>query len=171
MNIQQPETDMTTEPKRRGRPPRQEVEQTRRKKRGGVIGQRLGVAMSQLDLNKYKYRWINDDPRRLFDKTKEDDWDIVHQSGGIVKDDADDMGSAVSVVVGVAPDGSALRAYLCRKPIDYYREDQRMKSEELDKQLADLKRGYGRGGAALGDYVPNEGISMRQEGVQIRRGN
>lgn len=149
------------EPKRRGRPPRVEQEQQRRRKRGGVVGQRLGVSMSQLDLEKFKYRWINDDPVRLFEKTKEDDWDIVRQSGGVVKDDATDLGNAVSVVVGVAPDGSALRAYLCRKPIGYYQEDQRMKSEELDKQLADLKRGVGRNGDALGDYVPNDGISIR----------
>ena len=148
-------------PKRRGRPPRAEQEQKRRRRRTGVTGQRLGVAMSALDLEKFKYRWVNDSPARIFAMTKEDDWSIVHQSGGVVKEDATDLGSAVSTVVGTAPDGSALLAYLCRKPIDFYREDQRMKSEELDQQLAGLKRGFDRHGSALGDYVPNEGISIR----------
>ncbi len=145
----------------RGRKPRAEQQQQRRKKRGGLSGQRMAVNMSMLDLEKYTYRWVNDTPARMFMMTKEDDWDIVHQDGGTVKADADDMGSAVSIVVGTAPDGSALKAYLCRKPIDFYREDQRIKADDLDKQLAELRRGNARDGSALGDYVPNDGISIR----------
>jgi len=133
----------------------------RRRNRSGVTGQRLGVAMAMLDFERFKYRWVNDVPARLFAMTKEDEWDIVTQDGGSVKDDTPDLGSAVSQIVGTAPDGSALRAYLCRKPIKYWREDQRMKSAELDKQLADLRRGRSRDGDANGDYVPHDGISIR----------
>jgi hypothetical protein len=159
MNTSAPE--IVAEEPRRGRKPRSEEVTERRRNRSGVSGQRLGVAMSQLDFEKFKYRWVNDTPARLFAMTREDDWDIVQQDGGSVKDDAADLGSAVSQIVGTAPDGSALKAYLCRKPIAYWREDQRMKSAELDKQLSDLRRGRDRAGQANGDYVPNDGISIR----------
>lgn len=143
------------------REPRADQEQERRRKRGGVTGQRLGVAMSMLDFKEYAYRWVNDHPARIYAMTKEDDWDIVQQDGGKVKENATDLSGAVSQIVGTAPDGSALKAYLCRKPLKYFEADQRSKSEALDQQLAELMRGNARDGSALGDYVPNSGISIR----------
>lgn len=147
------------EPKRGPGRPRKEETQQRRKQRGGVIGRRLGVNESLLDFDHFAYRWINDDPARIFSKTKEDDWDLVHQDGSEIKGESDE-GSAISQVVGTKPDGSPLRAYLCRKPKPYYEEDQAEKQRELDEQLAQMRRGNARDGSSQSDYVPHGGISI-----------
>lgn len=140
---------------------RVEAEQVRRRKRDGgdLTGQRMGVLKSSLDFDKYAYRWINDLANgRLQAKTVEDDWDFVTNSG--VKDDSADLGSRVSTIVGTAADGSALRAYLCRKPKTFYDEDQADKSKELDQQVEQMRRGNDRTGGKQADYVPNEGIRV-----------
>jgi hypothetical protein len=125
---------------------------------GEMTGGRLGVLASSLDHEKYVYRWINDAPGRIHGKTQEDDWDVVMKTG--VKEDSADLGNAVSEIVGSKPDGSPLRAYLCRKPRKFYDEDQAEKNRDLDRQLADMKRGRDRSGASQADYVPHSGISM-----------
>lgn len=139
---------------------RREEVQTRRKQRGGgeLEGRRLGIVKSKLDFDNFVYRWVNDAPSRLFAKTKEDDWDVVRNDG--VKDDSADLGNAVSQIVGTAPDGSALKAYLCRKPRKFYDEDQADKSAALDAQLEQLRRGNDRSGASQSDYVPHSGIRI-----------
>lgn len=149
----------THEEKRGPGRPRKEQEQRRRKDRGGVVGQRLGVNESSLDLGRFAYRWINDKPARLYAKTKEDDWDIVHQDGSEIKEESD-LGSAVTQVVGTHPDGSPMLAYLCRKKLSWYEEDQEEKKRQLATQLSELRRGNDRSGASQGDYVPNEGIRV-----------
>ena len=153
-------TNTKTGEVRRGRPPRKEIHAERRKKRGGVHGARLGVSYDLLDFDQYAYRWINDTPggARIYEKTKNDDWDIVTQDGGILREDAQD--GAVSVVVGTNADGSPLKAYLCRKPKQWYEEDQQAKSAELDEQLDQLRRGLSRDGSSQSDYVPHSGISV-----------
>ncbi len=135
----------------------------RRREVGGgeTTGRRLGVLKSALDFNAFKYRWINANDARLMAKTKEDDWDFVTKDGG-VKDDSADMGNVVSQIVGMKPDGSALFAYLCRKPKAWWQEDQDAKQVELDKQLAQLRRGNDREGGAQSDYVPSSGITIQR---------
>lgn len=149
----------TNEPEKRGpgRPPKQ---RRRKSSHAQMTGQRLAVNESMLDKANYKYRWINDSPARIMMKTKEDDWDIVTNAGGVVKDDSTDLGNAVSAVVGSHQDGSPMRAYLCRKPKSYWDEDQSAKGAELDEQLAQLRRGMTRAGASQSDYVPNSGIRI-----------
>lgn len=146
--------DLDNKP-RRGRPPKHEraVEPERRRKRdGGVIGRRLGVADENLDFENFVYRFINDSPARLFNKTKQDDWDVVSNDGDVIEDTAD-AGNAVSRVVGAKPDGSPLLAYLCRKPKKFYEEDAARSQAELDKQLTELRRGNDRVGGSQSDYV------------------
>lgn len=143
----------------RTREARAETHERRRKARGTVLGKRLGVSEDQLDFNGFKYRWINDDPARIYEKTKNDDWDICTQDGGTVKGEA--LDGAVFHVVGANPDGSARRAYLCRKPKKFWEEDQAAKMADLDEQLAQLRRGKTRSGADQADYVPDSGISIR----------
>jgi hypothetical protein len=151
---------MTTQTRDDARVSRQEEVQRRRKTRDGgeLAGQRLGVPMSILDLERFQYHWFDDKPARLFSKTKEDDWDIVKHDGSVVE--TDDMGDAVSRIVGTAPDGSALKAYLCRKPRSFYDEDQAAKAARLDRQMAELRRGNTRDGEAQSDYIPASGISI-----------
>ena len=134
--------------------------QARRKQRDGgeISGKRMAVAESKLDHRKFVYRWINDEPSRMFALTKEDDWDIVPNDG--VKDDAADMSTAVTTVVGTKPDGSPLLAYLCRKLRTYYDEDQAGKSAVLDEQIDELRRGNDRSGGSQSDYIPPAGIRI-----------
>lgn len=135
------------------------AEGRRRKVGGGIVGQRLGVSESMLDFNNFAYRWINDAPARLHAKTQSDDWDIVRNDGGVKEDNAD-LGNAVSYIVGTNKDGSPMRAYLCRKPKTYFDEDQTAKHAELDRQLAELRRGNDRDGQTQSDYVPTSGIRI-----------
>ncbi len=125
-----------------------------------TVGKRLAVNTAHLDFDKYAYRFINDAPARLFQMTQQDDWDIVDAQGGAVKSDSTDLGNAVSVVVGTKPDGSPMRAYLCRKLRRFYDDDQKMKQTDLDEQLAQLRRGNDASGQEQGDYVPSGGIRI-----------
>jgi len=152
---------------RRGRPARVEitreddavVTQRRRRNGSGIIGTRMGVNESLLDFSRFSYRWINDAPARIYNKTIEDDWDMVTNDGG-VKEASADLGTAVSHVVGANKDGSPLRAYLCRKPKTYFDEDQAAKVAELDRQLNELRRGNAPDGSPQSDYVPHSGIRI-----------
>jgi hypothetical protein len=141
---------------------RDEGSTTRRKQRGGsaMTGQRLAVPEAMLDHSRFQYRWVNDDvgAARMFALTKEDDWDIVAKGGNVCE--TADLGDAVSRIVGKAPDGSALRAYLCRKPKSLYDEDQAAKSAQLDRELGDLRRGKDRTGSSEFDYIPASGIRV-----------
>lgn len=145
--------------------PRKEVEDQmpRRRKRetANMTGRRLGVNESLLDFDKYAYRWINDDPARVQTMTSHDDWNVVMQDDGELKEDVTDLGAAVSVVVGTRPDGSPKRAYLARKLRQWWKDDQRQKQKDLDEQLNQLRRGLDREGASQADYVPASGISIQ----------
>lgn len=155
----------TTHEPKAGRPRKEEdrEERTRRRKRaddGDVVGQRLGVRKSALDLEQFAYRWINDNPARIQAMTEEDDWDLVPNDGDEVKKDAAATGNAVSQVVGLHPDGSPKLAYLCRKPKTFFEEDQKERQAQLDKQLAELRRGADRSGNLQSDYIPSTGIAV-----------
>ncbi len=124
------------------------------------IGLRLGISPSILDVANYEYRWINDDERsRLHAKTQEDDWDVVRNDGS-VKEDSADLGNAISRIVGTKKTGEPMRAYLCRKPKMYFDDDQKAKKAELDRQLADLRRGKSASGDSQSDYIPTSGIRI-----------
>jgi hypothetical protein len=72
------------------------------------------------------------------------------------------MGNVVSQIVGTKPDGSVLKAYLCRKPKKWWIEDQAEKQLALDEQLAQLRRGNDRSGSAQSDYIPTTGIKIQR---------
>ena len=153
----------TPEPREtRSRRSREDEALPERRKRteANVVGKRLAVNTANLNMEKYAYRFINDAPARLFQMTQQDDWDIVDATGAPVKSDSTDLGNAVSVVVGTKPDGSAMRAYLCRKLRRFYDDDQKMKQTDLDEQLAQLRRGNSAKGEEQGDYIPSGGIRI-----------
>lgn len=130
----------------------------RRKSADVQASGRMGVDPSLLDHDRFAYRWINDKPGRMVTKTKHDDWDMVPNAGE--KEDSTDMGDMVSIVVGTLPDGSPMRAYLCRKPKTYFDEDRKTAQAELDRQINELSRGKSRDGSSQSDYVPRSGISL-----------
>jgi len=138
----------------------QELTERRRRQDFDGAAKRLGVNTAALDHDRFVYRWINATDARIFEKTVQDDWDIVTNDGGVVKHDATDIGAAVSVVAGTQANGSGLRTYLCRKPRRYFDEDQKKKQDRLDEQMKQLRTGRSGQGEALGDYVPRGGISI-----------
>jgi len=135
------------------------VERRRQRNAPELTARRMGVVRSKLDFTKFAYRWLNNTGDRVYAFTKEDDWDFVSKEGGALKDGAD-LGDATSYVVGTAPDGSALRAYLVRKPLQFYEDDQAEKVAELDRQLEQIRLGNDKSGARLVDYVPGGGINV-----------
>jgi hypothetical protein len=137
----------------------EEKEQRRKRDHGDMTAQRMPVARSMLDLDRFTYRWVNDTAGRL-KFFYDDHWDVVMQDGSGMAPNATDLGAAVSQVVGVSADGKALSAYLMRKPRTYYDEDQKQKNVDLDEQLAQLRRGNDRSGGAQADYIPREGIRL-----------
>lgn len=152
MQLEAPQDDARG---RRGRPPksdREDMQERRRRRDGGVIGRRLGVAEENLDFDKFVYRFVNDDGARLHQVTKLDDWDITTNTGDVIEHSAD-LGNAVSRIVGKKPDGSPMYAYLCRKPRSFFEEDAARSQAELDEQLSQLRRGNDRHGASQSDYV------------------
>ncbi len=146
----------------RGRVSRAEEQLPERRKRVDIdlTGKRLSVRMDLLDHDKYRYRWVNDADVRLFRLTKQDDWEVMTQNGSAVKEDNSDLGDAISIPVGTKPDGSPMRAYLCRKLRRFFDEDQKKKQTDLDEQLARLRAGKDAKGADMGDYTPSGGIRV-----------
>jgi hypothetical protein len=146
----------------RGRQSRADEQLPERRKRTEIdmTGKRLAVRNDLLDFDKYKYRWINDADVRMYQLTKQDDWEVMTQDGAALKSDNTDLGAGVSIPVGTKPDGSAMRAYLCRKLKRFYDDDQKMKQTELDEQLAQLRLGNSAKGEGQGDYVPSGGIRI-----------
>lgn len=160
MNTMQPEIEAP----RRGRPPkndREDAQERRRRRDGGVIGRRLGVAEDNLNFSKFVYRFVNDDGIRLHQMTRLDDWEIVKNSGDVIENSAD-LGDAVSRIVGKKADGQPMHAYLCRKLRTYHEEDAARSQKDLDEQLSQLRRGNDRHGASQSDYVsPTVPITIR----------
>jgi len=138
----------------------EELPPRRRRVDGQTLGKRLAVNTSSLDFTKFAYRFINDAPARLFQKTQQDNWNLVTADGKEIKEDSTDLGAAISVVVGTKVDGSPMRSFLCRKPRKFYEEDEKTKAEDLDEQLSQLRRGNSAAGELQGDYATSGGIKI-----------
>jgi hypothetical protein len=143
-------------------------EQTRRRK--GQVGQtrrKLSVDESQLDREKYEYRFINDDPGRVSALTEHDDWEIVKDRSKTLKADGDGLGAGVSKVVGKDENGKPVSAHLVRKLKSYADADAKAKQDLIDRQMTQIKRGpspeQGGIGAKPGaSYVPEGGIQIQE---------
>ena len=123
---------------------REATEPARRRRRTDntdTYRRKLAVNHLNLDHEAYEYRFVVDRDNRLYNMTKLDDWDVVAQDGGEVKEDSTDMGAGVSVVSGTKKDGSPERLYLCRKPKEWAVEDRAAKERvraERDEQIRTL---------------------------------
>lgn len=122
------------------RPTNEEMIRANRRRRTDNLGAptKLGVT-GKLDGENFDYRWIKDDGIRLHQKTVQDDWEIVTQDDGGVKEDAAPaLGTGVAVRSGVNKDGAALNLYLCRKPKVLADDDRKAKEEQrqrLEEQI------------------------------------
>lgn len=139
---------------------------TRRRQRaaGSYEGRiRLSVNEDLLDRENFAYRWVNDSHGRIDAFTKRDDWDVMTDPA--IKEDANSEGAQIRQLVGSKEDGSPLYAYLCKKPLEYHREDQARRAERVDELESSIKRGQHKDGASADDpkgqyYVPDDGIHM-----------
>lgn len=142
--------------------PSQRIEQEREKRRrrddmGLGRGRNLAI-MGDLD-PRYTYRWINDDPGRVFNLTKNDDWDLVTE-GDLGERDAKDKGTGTTVE-RIVDKVTGKRAVLVRKLKDYYANDKQKEQAVIDDREAALKRGQSTSPEGLSGpsaYVPQGGI-------------
>ncbi len=142
------------------------TERRRRADTSNEFTHRLSVNHALLDHGKYAYRFVNDTSGRLHELTVNDDWDVVKDPS--VKTDNNNEGAPVRKLVGANQDGSPVYAFLCRKPLQYHKDDRKRKSQRTDELMAQIKRGAVKspdGAAALDKsttYIPDGGISITQ---------
>ena len=96
--------------------------------------------LSTPELPGFHSHWLNDYPGRIL-QAQAAGYDFVSQEealitmpdlAGSLVGAGTDMGSRVSLVVGRNDDGSPLRAYLMKLPIELYKEDQAVAQEHVD---------------------------------------
>jgi hypothetical protein len=114
---------------------------------------------------RYVYRWINDEPGRIFQLTEQDDYDFVYderiRSEGKDAHKNTDGGTRISRIVGRSKTGEPLRAYLCRKLKDYYEEDQRKRHDHWQKVTAQVEMGRVPGSSGLFNSDPEHAYIPR----------
>ncbi len=137
------------------RPTRQETTAKSRRRRSDSfdgLDYRLDVPDEAKDSN-YVYRWINDEPGRLFQLTEQDDYDFVYDEGirseGSGAHKNTDGGTRISRIVGRSKTGEPLRAYLCRKLKEYYDEDNRKRQRQWRELTSQVEVGNVPGGDGL----------------------
>lgn len=112
---------MTTEAKRRGRPPRQIEVASQRRRRDDAnfqASQKLAIpeeVKARLEAEGRSPRWVNDEGNRMHQLTKLDDYDKVE--------------GVDPVPVGTDKSGKPVMAHLLAKPTSFIAEDQAKKEE------------------------------------------
>lgn len=71
-------------------------------------------------------------------------------------------GNPVKRVVGVAEGGGAQTAFLMEIPEEWYKQDMAIEQQVIADKEAAMKRGVADGKEGEGQYVPKQGISIRQ---------
>ncbi len=116
---------------------------------------RLSFPEDCLDRTKFRYRVINDKQGgRLQDLTDSnyDNWSFVtkqemqetsKRNRGDPYDARKDTdpGEKVSRIVGTHQDGTSMRGYLCKKPIDWFEEDIQKAQAHITEQESMMKHG------------------------------
>lgn len=144
-------------------PVKQDVVEPELTEKGRKARVPLGVIRMKLNASRregYHRHWINDSPGRL-DSAIDGGYTFVEETDRVKVGQGQDLtqrvglDSRVSRVVGTAPDGSALRAYLMEIPQDQYDEDQEAKAADLALTEKELKRAsHGKRNAGQdGDFI------------------
>lgn len=156
---------MTTKDTSGPRPRIKEERAQRRRRTGLRDDSRLALSVPETAKDKdFEYRWVNDDGRRVQALNESDDWDFV-TSADIKADERNVKEGAerISRVVGRTEQGAGMRAYLMRKPKDYYQEDKAAEQAAIDETEAAMRQGVAPGSGALTGphaYVPAGGIRI-----------
>jgi hypothetical protein len=145
------------------------VKRERRKRQdtGETRGLKLHVP-AHLKEPGFAYRFVNEATvGRIHEMSNEDDWDVVRDPN--IKTDGE--GTPVTRVVNKV---TGERAYLMKKPLDWYKEDRKAKQRKVDEREDAIRLGQtpaGPGGTPLGagdrSYIPDrhEGFSSDKQGV------
>lgn len=147
--------------------PRIEQERAQRRRREDLGAGRLRklAINGTLDPN-YTYRWINDEPGRVYSLTVNDDWDVVtHEMLG--ERGAGDKGAGTNVE-RIVDRATGKRAVLVRKMKDWYRSDKAKEQAEIEETERAIKAGASKDPSSLQAsepgkaYVPAGGISIQR---------
>jgi hypothetical protein len=114
----------------------------------------------------YRYYWLADRPGRVEQLTIHDDYDFVEDEETAADGRNTGLGKRIERHAGTDKFGNPVRHFLVRKPMEYYREDQREKRQAREKTMAAIKHGKTAGpdGQPILDdkmYVPEGGIKIQ----------
>lgn len=144
-----------------------ETQERRRRRRDDGPMARLKLTVpEEMKEEGFEYRWSNDDGRKIHDRTVGDDWDVVRTKAI----DGDGEGTPVTRIVGKHANGEPLKAYLTRKPKDWYDEDKAKEQEEITEMEKQIRRDVPTvsGGLSAKDhsYIPDrhDGYSSDKSG-------
>lgn len=112
----------------------------RKPRRGGITGFRSPLAIrGNLDRENFEYRIVNDyeDGARIA-QFQDNDWEIVNKSDIEVGEKKVNKPTPEGTPVQVSV-GQGTKAYLMRKPKDWYADDQKAKQAEVDATEQTMK--------------------------------
>lgn len=109
----------------------EEVASERRRRKAGSLDRMAEMKLAipekvQTDHPDATFRWINDTGNRMYFKTQQDDWDKVE--------------GVEPIPVGTSQDGKPVYAHLCRKPKEFWNEDQSAAMEAIAEREKGLAR-------------------------------
>lgn len=114
------------------REPRAEaLQQERRRRRDGTLDRMSELTLAVPETVKedhpdHTFRWVNDAGNRMHRMTVRDDWDKVD--------------GVAPIPVGTDKEGKPIYAHLCKKPREFWDEDQRSRMTALKEQERGLLR-------------------------------
>jgi hypothetical protein len=142
--------------------PQLKLKKEERKKRIPLGAQRVKGSVRYKD-PKFVYRWMNDLPGRL-DMALDGGYTFVRKEGVEIGDTGTkntNLGSMVSQYAGRDESGQAFNRYLMRIKKEWWDEDQRAKSDEIDNVDRAIRAGkFKRGANPESAYVPKDGIKI-----------
>lgn len=157
MMSETPKQTITLPTAPQAQPARVEAEKKARRRRADTSETRnmkLSVPPEQLDPN-FSYRWFNDTPGRIHDKTVNDDWEIVEKASEHVP---------TRRHVGAEITGQSREAVLLRKPKAFYEEDKGKEQRRITEREEAMRRGVTEDSKGLPGpnvYVPGGEQSNR----------
>lgn len=133
-----------------GRPRKEEtargagIKSERRRRQSDALAgvrKRLAIDESKLDRENFEYYFAKNTPDRLHQLTVQDDWEIVTDREGEIRQDGNGQGSEVSVLSGTGENGAPLNSVLLKKAKNYYNDDFAAKQRRIDEMENAMRRG------------------------------
>lgn len=116
-------SEPVTEARRPGRPKREEVTQTERRRRSSGTANKLAIPPEVIKAHPdMEFRWGRDDEGRIQQLTQNDDWDKVPEVDPIH--------------AGTGRAGQAMKQYLLMKPKRFMEQDRAEKLARIDNTVA-----------------------------------